>query len=206
MAKDPESVYEGSGAMPESISDRTDPSPMSGGLSALEDFIRVDRRGLVLSLLSLGLTFDEAQDVVGDTYERLLKNWTRIESPKQWCRITAYRLAIDVYRTNRRASTAAAALGRQSRGVVLGAEDLAMLSVEHRTVMARLRALPPKQREAFVLHLEGFANTEIAELTMAKESTVASNIRHARAALRSMLEGDEIYTARSSKGGDIDGE
>ncbi|MEY9933913.1 RNA polymerase sigma factor (sigma-70 family) [Catenulispora sp. GP43] len=175
-------------------------------LPALEDFIREDRRHLIVYLLSLGLSLDEAQDAAADTYERLWIHRAQVKRFKSWCRTTAYRLAVDTYRAHQRVSATTREL-RQLPGLgsIAGAEDVVMLKEEHRLVLARLRELPWKQRQVFTLHMEGMANKDIAELVMTKESTVASNIRHARTALRAKLEQDKVYTARSPEGGDIDG-
>jgi RNA polymerase sigma-70 factor (ECF subfamily) len=52
-----------------------------------------------------------------------------------------------------------------------------------------LRALPPAQREAFLLHMEGeLSLADIARVTGAGEETVKSRVRYATAKMREALE------------------
>jgi RNA polymerase sigma-70 factor (ECF subfamily) len=54
---------------------------------------------------------------------------------------------------------------------------------------AALRALPPAQREAFLLHMEGeLSLADIARVTGAGEETVKSRVRYATAKMREALE------------------
>lgn len=63
------------------------------------------------------------------------------------------------------------------------AEDHALLH----QLLSALDLLPPDQREAFILHQEGFSNRQIAEITGVGGETVKSRLRYARSATRARM-------------------
>jgi DNA-directed RNA polymerase specialized sigma24 family protein len=68
--------------------------------------------------------------------------------------------------------------------VVQSAEDEALISEEHRDVLAGLRLLPPRQREALALRfLADLDEPEIAELMGVSQGTVKSTVSRGIAAL-----------------------
>ena len=68
-------------------------------------------------------------------------------------------------------------------------------------LLASIAKLPPKRRQAFLLHaLEGYATDEIAMLQDRPESEVKADIEAARKWLRDQLQAEGLVTARTKAG------
>jgi len=68
--------------------------------------------------------------------------------------------------------------------------DLGIFTDEQQQVLRLLRGLPVGQRTVIALLYDGLSCEEIAELTGKPPATVRSNLRHARAALREVVESE----------------
>lgn len=130
---------------------------------------------------------------MGETMKRMCENWSAINNPKAWARTTAYRIAVDGARARRSESDKSRRAGLQQPSMTKATDDLWMLKEEHRIVIDRVRQLPLMQRTVLALHLDGFSNTEIAEIVDSGASTVASNLRHAKQRLAAILASEGIY-------------
>lgn len=174
--------------------------------ASLEDYTRTDLGRLVAYLLHLDLRLEDAKDVAAETVKRMCEEWPRIENPKGWARATAYRIVVDKARARRSEDDKNRRAVLEQPSCSPAADDLLMLKDEYRIVIDRIRQLPPTQRRVIALHLDGFSNPEIAEITGAKLSTVASNLRHAKRRLAAILAGDGVYTPPGSRGVEGGGE
>ena len=174
-----------------------------------EDYARHHRAALIGYLVKMGVDFEDAQDSVSETMARMCEKWSSIDSPKAWARVTAYRIAVDLVRARRSEHDKSRRSGIQPHPVGVANDDLWMLKEQQRAVVTRIRALPPKQRTVIALHLDGFTNTEIAEIIGVDAQTVGSNLRHAKAHLKADLEAEGVYRrrngARGADGGDEHG-
>jgi RNA polymerase sigma-70 factor (ECF subfamily) len=124
----------------------------------------------------------EAQDVVQEAFCRALARWRRIstyDDPVAWVRRVAWNLAT----SNVRRARVASAFRRRHR------EEPAPAPNPNRVaLLAALRTLPAKQRQATVLHyLADLPISEIAASMGATEGTVKSWLHRARTALADQL-------------------
>lgn len=131
-----------------------------------------------------------AEEVVQDAYVRLHQHWRRLRDPDQ---------ALAYLRTSV-VNGARSAL--RHRGVAQrflaasrppcdepSAESGALTALEHERIMAALRALPARQREALVLrYYADLSEAEIAEAMGVSRGAVKSHTSRAITALRVRLE------------------
>jgi RNA polymerase sigma-70 factor (ECF subfamily) len=129
-----------------------------------------------------------AEEVAQDAFVRLLEKWSRVrtyERPEAWVRLVAVRLALKGRR-------------RRDRGRALEA-SLPLADVVDRhadTDLERaVRALPPQQRAAVVLHY--FADLpvdDVAEAIGCRPATAKVHLHRARQSLAAALHDDEEVT------------
>jgi RNA polymerase sigma-70 factor, ECF subfamily len=124
----------------------------------------------------------EAQDVVQEAFCRALPRWntlSKYDDPAAWVRKVAWNLATSRWRR----------LKRYMEIVRSRELDLVEASARDRVdLMAALAVLPPRQRQAVVLHYLADASiAEIAQLTGAAEGTVKSWLHRARITLAGRL-------------------
>jgi RNA polymerase sigma-70 factor (ECF subfamily) len=124
----------------------------------------------------------EAQDVVQEAFCRALPRWDRLstyDDPAAWVRKVAWNLATSRWRRLRRHMEIVRSKGPE----LVEAPDGDRIDL-----MAALAVLPPRQRQAVVLHYLADASVaEIAQLTGAAEGTVKSWLHRARATLAEQL-------------------
>jgi RNA polymerase sigma-70 factor (ECF subfamily) len=154
-----------------------------------------------LARYAYGLTGDaaEAQDLAQEAYARAWQRWRRVsayDNPEAWLRIVVTRLATDRWRYLRKRRLHAAAAGPPPPAPP-PSEDTVLL-------VAAMRALPPVQRRALVLHyLLDRSVAEIATETGAPTGTVKSWLSRGRVALAAALGEPLAQTARGGAG-DVD--
>lgn len=158
-----------------------------------EDYARRGGAALVGYLIKMGFTLEDARDAASETVARMCADWNGIAHPRSWARVTAYRVAVDAQRARRSEGEKGRRAETQAGPADPAAEDLWMLKEEQRAVIDCIRGLPPRQRSVIALHLDGFANTEIAEIIDVDVQTVGSNLRHAKKRLRQNLESRGVY-------------
>jgi len=122
----------------------------------------------------------EAEDCVQEAYARAWQRWDKVSGycdPEAWVRTVAYRVSISTWRkaANMRAAHRRHGAPGDSRG----------LSPDYVAIVAALRKIPPRQRQAIVLyHLVGLSVEEIATETGAPAGTVKARLSRGRQALR----------------------
>jgi RNA polymerase sigma-70 factor (ECF subfamily) len=129
----------------------------------------------------------EAQDVVQEAFCRALARWPRIsryDDPAAWVRKVAWNLATSRWRKVRANRVY---VNKSAQEELVPGPD-----VEHLDVIALLKTLPERQRQAVVMHyLSDIPVAEIATMTGAAEGTVKSWLHRARTTLDSRLRGAE---------------
>jgi RNA polymerase sigma-70 factor (sigma-E family) len=131
-----------------------------------------------------------AEDVVQDAFYGLYRRWSGLSDPGNavhYVRSSVLNGCRTVLR--RRASSQASRdlLGQQQ--AVISAESAVLTSEERRAVMAALRRLPSRQREALVLRFYLDLSTEEAATTMGiSPSSVRSATHRALTSLGRMLQ------------------
>lgn len=129
----------------------------------------------------------EAEDCIQEAYARAWQRWDKVADygdPEAWVRTVAYRISVSAWRkaanmraAHRRQWTPAAARG---------------LNPDYVAIIAALRKIPPRQRQAIVLHhLVGLSVEEIARETGAAAGTVKARLSRGRQAMAPYLADSE---------------
>jgi RNA polymerase sigma-70 factor (sigma-E family) len=148
--------------------------------------------GLGLIRLAVVMLGDRpaAEDVVQEAFCGLYRRWDRLDDPGnalRYVRSSVLNGCRSVLRNQRRLRSRP---GPRPGGpaTVESAESAALVGEEHRAVLAALRRLPGRQREALVLrfYLE-LSETEIAQAMRVSPGTVKSTVSRALAALGRLL-------------------
>jgi RNA polymerase sigma-70 factor (sigma-E family) len=144
--------------------------------------------GLIrLAVVMLG-NRQAAEDVVQDAFCGLHRRWGQLAEPERalfYLRASVLNGCRSELRAKLRNARRAA---RPLPGSVASAEDLALIAAEHREVLAAMRQLPDRQREALVLrYFADLGEPEIARSMGITEGTVKSTTSRALAALARLL-------------------
>ena len=135
-----------------------------------------------------------AEDVVQDAFCGLYRRWDRLDDPGNALRYVRSSVLNGCRSVLRNRSRLRARPGGPQPGgpdTAESAESAALVGEEHRAVLAALRRLPDRQREALVLrfYLE-LSEAEIAQSMGISQGTVKSTVSRALAALGHVLEED----------------
>ena len=121
----------------------------------------------------------EAEDCVQEAYARAWQRWDKVSEygdPEAWVRTVAYRVSISAWRKTANMRTAHRRHGAP--------EDPHGMSPDYVAIIAALRKIPVRQRQAIVLHhLVGLSVEEIARETGAPPGTVKARLSRGRQAL-----------------------
>ena len=132
-----------------------------------------------------------AEDVVQDAFFGLYRRWGGLEDPDSaltYVRSAVLNACRDALRqrTRRERRDRAAAIAWQAHP---SAEAVALISEDHRRILAGVRLLPDRQREALVCRFFlGLSEDETARAMGITKGTVKSATSRAVSALRRMLE------------------
>jgi RNA polymerase sigma-70 factor (ECF subfamily) len=143
------------------------------------EFYHASYRRLAAQVYAYVGSAAEAEDAVQEAYLRAWRRWSvvsRYDDPVAWVRRVAWNLATSHLR---RLATAARVLRRQRP-----ADPVAALSPNHVALVAALRTLPPRQRQAIVLHY--IADMSVADVAVelgTPRNTVLSWLSRGRARL-----------------------
>ncbi|MFF0516179.1 RNA polymerase sigma factor [Streptomyces sp. NPDC004250] len=145
---------------------------------------------------TLGATWEEAEDAVGDVLTELLPRWHEIRSPRAYCRLAAERAYVKGEIRLRKAPEAAVR-GFWTSASQQGALD-AYEGIEQDYALRHLRLLNQEQRRVMAFLFDGYTPEEIAMILEKKPGTVRSNIRHARNRLKRALAEEQAHELRGS--------
>ena len=154
---------------------------------AFDEFYAISFRRVVGQVYAMCGDLAEAQDCVQEAF---IRAWDRRRSldadqaPEAWVRTVAYRLAVSRWRRAR--------LARRPPDRACATAAPAEPDVTRVALARALRALPPEQRRAIVLHhLCDLSVADIALETGAPVGTVKARLSRGRAALAELL-GDRV--------------
>jgi RNA polymerase sigma-70 factor (sigma-E family) len=172
------------GATAASLDDRADP----GAEQAISDLYAAHAIGLIrLAVVMLG-NRQAAEDVVQEAFCGLYRRWSQLAEPERalfYLRASVLNGCRSELRTRLRNSRR---IVRALPGSVASTEDLVLIADEHREVLAAMRRLPDRQREALVLRFYAdLGEEQIARSMGITEGTVKSTTSRALAALARML-------------------
>jgi RNA polymerase sigma-70 factor (ECF subfamily) len=169
----------------DAVAERPTPGSSRGG-TALDaeftEFYLASYRRLAAQVYAYLGSAAEAEDAVQEAYLRAWRRWSevsRYDDPVAWVRRVAWNLAVSRLR---RLVTAARALRR------LRPPDLDALGPDHVALVAALRTLPYRQRQAIVLHyIADMPVAEIAAELNTPRGTVLSWLSRGRSRLAEHL-------------------
>ena len=166
------------------------PAPPSAAEGEVTALYQAHATGLVRLAMLMLADQSAAEDVVQDAFLGLYRRWGKLNDPDR--AITYVRSSVlngcrDVLR--RRTRRIPAALLEPNAP---SAEAGVLLAEEHREVLAALRRLPDRQREAVVLrHCLGLPEDEVAQAMNVSRGTVKSTSHRGLAALAKILKEDQ---------------
>lgn len=160
-----------------SMREEVESSPSSE--AGFAEFYHASYRRLAAQVYAYVGSAAEAEDAVQEAYLRAWRRWSvvsRYDDPVAWVRRVAWNLATSHLR---RLATAARVLRRQRP-----ADPVAALSPNHVALVAALRTLPPRQRQAIVMHyIADMSVADIAAELGTPRNTVLSWLSRGRARL-----------------------
>jgi RNA polymerase sigma-70 factor (sigma-E family) len=168
------------------------PEPAAGdGPITIDELYRSYRMGMVRLAILLVDDVASAEDVVQEAFTGLYRNWSGLRDKA--AAIGYLRAAVvNGSRSMLRRRRTARAYVPPDLGTARSAESLAIMSAEHRAVVAALAELPDRQREVLVLrYYGGLSEAEIAEATGLSKGTVKSTASRAIAKLGRAMTADE---------------
>ncbi|MEU8231465.1 sigma-70 family RNA polymerase sigma factor [Actinoplanes sp. NPDC048967] len=156
-----------------------------------DEFVRRSTARLVLFLIKIGASREEAEDSIQEAMAKACLKWQEIDHPEAWVRVVAERAYIAEAERARAAPAKAVRGGWLADGIRTD-PDLVEFDEEQRRVLALIRRLPYEQRRAMAWYYDGFDVSEIAAHVGKPEATVRSHLRHARNRLRRELSSDKV--------------
>jgi RNA polymerase sigma-70 factor (ECF subfamily) len=151
--------------------------------SGFASFFRERFSRTVVLLISLGASRADAEDATQEAMVRAWQKWDSIDSPRAWVCTVAYRAYLrHAHARDRHAETL-----DESACEPAAEPDLGAFAGEEQ-VLRLLRALPPGQRVIAACFYDGLTCEEIAEVVEKPPATVRSQLRHARKALKEMID------------------
>ena len=158
-------------------------------LPTLDELYRANRLHMVRLAMLLVDDLATAEDVVQDAFAGVVRAWDQLETEaamRAYLRTCVVNTARSVLRRRRTARAYVPPLSPTAPG----ADEAAVLSEEHRDVIAALGTLPQRQREVLVLrHWSALSEAEVAETLGISRGTVKSSSSRGLAALRSAMAG-----------------
>ena len=132
-----------------------------------------------------------AEDVVQETFCGLYRRWDRLDDPQNALRYVRSSVLNGCRSVLRNRGRLRSGPGPQPGrpDTAESAESAALVGEEHRAVLAALRRLPDRQREALVLRFYSeLSEAEIAQSMGVSQGTVKSTVSRALGALGRLLE------------------
>ena len=157
-----------------------------GATSGVTELYRAHAVGLIrLAIVMLG-DRAAAEDVVQDAFLGLYRRWARLTNPAS---ALAYARSAVLNRCRNELRLRGRSGHRPAEAAASeSAEAAALVGEEHQRVLAAIRALPDRQREALVLRFYfGLSEEEAARAMGISRGTVKSSLSRALAALGRML-------------------
>jgi len=125
---------------------------------------------------------ETAHEIASEAFTRLLSRWSGLDNPQSYLYMIATNLVRDHWRKT----------GRERRAIrtltAAGPAEPAWHPAQDVDVRALIESLPPRLRNAFLLHYyAGFGVKEVAAMLGRPEGTVKADLHHARAKLKAAV-------------------
>jgi RNA polymerase sigma-70 factor (ECF subfamily) len=137
----------------------------------------------VVLLIAMGASRADAEDATQEAMVRAWQKWDSIDSPRAWVCTVAYRAYLRQARAQQRYAESLDESAREP-----AAEPDPSAFADEQQVLRLLRALSPGQRVIAACFYDGLTCEEIAKVVEKPPATVRSQLRHARKALREMID------------------
>jgi RNA polymerase sigma-70 factor (ECF subfamily) len=147
------------------------------------EFYREQMPRLIGFLMTLGADPHRAADVAQESMAATWKHWSRIATPHAYVRTVASHAWGRALAKTSYVEVGLDEFGDDPSGQD-GPLDFTIRREEHRTVLARLRALPLRQRQIMAWTYDGYRPAAIANILRLDSTTVRSNLYQARKALK----------------------
>ncbi len=131
----------------------------------------------------MGASRADAEDATQEAMVRAWQKWGSIENPRAWVCTVAYR----AYLRHAHNARQRHAESLDESACEPAAEPDPSAFADEQQVLRLLRALPPGQRVIAACFYDGLTCEEIAEVVEKPPATVRSQLRHARKALKEMI-------------------
>jgi RNA polymerase sigma-70 factor (sigma-E family) len=167
--------------------------------TAFEEFVREAGDSLLRTALLLTADVHTAEDLYQETLHRLASRWSRVDSPRAFCRRVMHNIAIDRSRSRQRRPQEIALSPTYDSGDPRAGDGMAAADVRP-ALLAALAALPAQQRAIVVLrYFEDRSEAEVAALLGVTPGTVKSAASRAVARLRTTPGLAELFAARATR-------
>jgi RNA polymerase sigma factor (sigma-70 family) len=151
--------------------------------SGFVSFYRERYSRMVVLLIAQGASRADAEDATQEAMVRVWQKWNSIRSPRAYAWKVAYCAFLRQLRSRDRQSDPL----DESAGEPSTEPELDTFAGEQQ-VLCLLQALPPGQRVIVACFYDGLTCEEIAEVIEKPAATVRSQLRHARKALKEMID------------------
>jgi RNA polymerase sigma-70 factor (sigma-E family) len=151
---------------------------------AFEEFVAGSGDTLLRMAVLLTSDRDLAEDVYQETLHRLAARWSRVDSPRAFCRRVMHNIVIDQWRSQRRGPREQELSAAHDRSDPRSGDPLAAVELRP-ALLAALDTLSPQQRAIVVLrYFDDRGEAEVADLLSVSVGTVKSTASRAVAQLR----------------------
>ncbi len=163
----------------------TGPKDESNQQKQVIEFYKMLRPSLVIYLRSMGLTRDEADDVIQESFLRLVRhlaNSGKEDNLRSWIFRVAHNLSMDLYRADRRnldCSETALRLANDRSDPAPNPEEKYLQEEEFRRLDAAISKLTAQQRRCILLRAQGLRYREIAAVLGIGVPTVCDLVHRA---------------------------
>lgn len=184
---------------------RAKPAPEAGQRRAavipagFTDFFRAGYRKLMVTVMSVGATPEEADEAAAAAMEEVLLRWDQIDAPLAYGKRAALNSFLKEKERGLHRVRQRLAQGCEARRDGVADAGLSVWEDEQ-WVMQILSSLPPAQRDVLALVVDGFTPAEIAVLLGKTAVTVRQNLCAARARLTLDLPAHEARNSENSGG------
>jgi RNA polymerase sigma-70 factor (sigma-E family) len=153
-------------------------------IRAFEEFVAESGDTLLRMAVLLTSDQDLAQDVYQETLQRLAARWSRVDSPRAFCRRVMHNIVIDQWRSRQRGPREQELSASHDRSDPRSGDRMAAVELRP-ALLAALGTLSAQQRSIVVLrYFDDRGEAEVADLLSVSIGTVKSTASRAVAQLR----------------------
>jgi RNA polymerase sigma factor (sigma-70 family) len=161
--------------------------PANGAEAAFEDWYRRDMPDLILFAIRLGANEHDARDLAQQAWVNAYQHWSRIANPRAYVRATVKHAYAKRSHRNREKTAAQIPEIAAPKDPLL---DEIEFQDQEQLILAAIRRLPPRQREAIAWKIDGYRPAEVARILNEDAGVIRVNLHKARESLKRALGGN----------------